>query len=98
MAGTIRISPEEMRNRANQYQQKGQEFETLVQGMRQLLEALQQEWEGQSSQAFAQEFEDLEKNAFPKVKELIENIANTLKVTAQSLEEVDSQLAGQMRG
>lgn len=96
MAGTIRITPSEMRERANAYAQKGSEFNDIIGDMGNLLTQLQQEWEGSASVAFADKFNEL-KPSFIATKELIDEIARTLSSTAQALEEVDSQLAGQIR-
>lgn len=97
MAGTIRISPDEMRMRSYEYSQKCSEFNDIVIAMDNLLMNLQQEWEGSASEAFAIKFNEL-KPSFIATKELIEEISRTLGMTAQALEDVDAQLAGQIRG
>ena len=62
-----------------------------------LLSELQGEWEGEASRAYSARFSEL-RPGFVKAQELIGEIAQALDATAQSLEEVDANIASQFRG
>lgn len=97
MAGQIRITPEEMRARAGEYTRESETFQEVITNMERLLGQLQSEWEGASSQAFEQRFNDL-RPSFQATKELIDEIAANLMTTANSLEELDADIASKIRG
>ncbi|MBO7674035.1 MAG: WXG100 family type VII secretion target [Atopobiaceae bacterium] len=96
MAGQIRITPDQMRGRANEYRQEAESVQTVIGKMDRLLTALQGEWEGESSRAYATRFGEL-RPGFVKARELIDEIARALDATAASLEEVDAQIAASLR-
>ena len=96
MAGQIRITPEQMNARARQYRQEADEVNRVIMRMDSLLETLQGEWEGASSEAYAARFAEL-RPGFLKAEELIREIAAALDMTAHSLEETDTMIAGQFR-
>lgn len=91
----IRISPDQMRDRAASFTNYANEVQSVITGMDSLLNALQGEWEGEASRSFSDRFAEL-RPGFVKAQELIEEISRTLTVTAQSMEETDRNLAGKM--
>ena len=95
MAGQIRITPDQMRSRAGEYRQQQAEVENVISRMDSLLSELQGEWEGEASRAYSARFSEL-RPGFVKAQELIG--AQALDATAQSLEEVDANIASQFRG
>ena len=95
MASTIRITPVQMRSRANEYRTQAQTVQDVISRMDTLLRELQGEWEGASSQAYAARFAEL-RPGFVRAKELIDEIARALDATATALEETDAQLASSM--
>ena len=97
MAGQIRITPDEMRVRSGEYTRESETFQEVITNMERLLGQLQSEWEGASSQAFEQRFNDL-RPSFQATKELIDEIAANLMTTANSLEELDADIASKIRG
>ncbi len=97
MAGQIRITPDQMRSRAGEYRTQSQNVEDVISAMDALLSNLQSEWEGESSAAFADRFTQL-RPGFVSAKELIDEIATALDATANDIEELDTQIAGQWRG
>ena len=97
MANQIRITPEQMRNRAQEYRVEGEKVQEVIGKMDSLLSALQGEWEGAASEAYAQRFTEL-RPGFVKAKELIDEIAQALTSTANIVEETDSSIANQFRG
>ena len=97
MAGQIRITPDQMRSRAGEYRQQQAEVENVISRMDSLLSELQGEWEGEAARAYSARFSEL-RPGFVKAQELIGEIAQALDATAQSLEEVDANIASQFRG
>ena len=95
MANTIRITPAQMRSRANEYRTQAQTVQDVIGRMDGLLRELQGEWEGASSRAYAARFAEL-RPGFVRAKELIDEIARALDGTATALEETDAQLASSM--
>lgn len=97
MANQIRITPDDMRGRANEYRTEADNVNGVISKMDTLLTALQSEWEGASSEAYAERYAEL-KPGFEKAEELIREIADALDATAQIIEETDSDIASQLRG
>lgn len=95
MANTIRITPTQMRSRANEYRTQAQTVQDVIGRMDTLLRELQGEWEGASSRAYAARFAEL-RPGFVRAKDLIDEIARALDATATALEETDAQLASSM--
>lgn len=96
MANQIRMTPEKMRQRASEYTQQANNLQSIINKMDNLLRALQSEWEGNASEAYAQRFNEL-RPGFVKAKELIDEISTALKNTAQIVEDTDNSIAGQFR-
>ena len=96
MAGHIRITPDQMRSRANEYRVEAENVQTVIGKMDRLLSTLQSEWEGQASRAYAARFGEL-RPGFVRARELIDEISRALDTTASSLEGVDAQIAASLR-
>lgn len=96
MSGQIRITPEQMRGRASEYRTQASNVEDVINNMDRLLDALQSEWEGESSAAFADRFTEL-RPGFVAAKDLIDEIAASLDATANDIEDLDNQIAGKYR-
>lgn len=97
MANQIRITPDQMRSRANQYRTEASNVEGVIKQMDSLLSALQGEWEGAASESYAARYAEL-KPGFVKAQELINEIAAALDSTASILEETDINIANQFKG
>ena len=97
MAGQIRITPDQMRSRANEYRVEADNVGNVISKMDSLLSALQSEWEGESSRAYASRFNEL-RPSFVKAQYLINEISQSLDTTAQTLEETDANIASAFRG
>lgn len=97
MAGQIRISPEQMRGRANEYRAEANNVGQVVSKMDSLLNQLQAEWEGAASESYAERYNEL-KPSFVKAQELINEIAQALDQTANTLEDTDASIASGFRG
>ncbi len=96
MANQIRITPDQMRERATQYRAEADTVNGVIASMDNLLSALQGEWEGAASESYAERYQEL-KPGFMKAEELIREIAAALDSTARIVEETDSNIAGQFR-
>ena len=97
MASQIRITPDQMRSRATEYRGQADIVGEVISKMDTLLTALQGEWEGAASDAYAARFAEL-RPGFVEAQNLIMEIATALDSTAQIIEETDSNIAGQFRG
>lgn len=96
MANQIRITPDQMRERANQYRGEADTVNGVIGKMDSLLQQLQTEWEGSASESYAVRYGEL-KPGFMKAEELIREIASALDSTAKIVEETDSSIANQFR-
>lgn len=96
MAGQIRMSPEQMRMRAGEFRTEGDTFEGVISKMQGLINALQEEWEGQASSQFAQQFESL-KPSFNNMRQLIADIGSQLDGTANAVEQMDQEIASKFQ-
>ena len=96
MANQIRITPDQMRQRANDYRREGDTVNGVISKMDGLLQQLQSEWEGSASESYATRYQEL-KPGFMKAEELIREIAAALDSTARIVEETDSEIANQFK-
>jgi WXG100 family type VII secretion target len=96
MSGQIRMTPEQMRTRANEVRSNGDTFEGVINSMQNIINELQTEWEGAASQAFEQQFEAL-KPSFVKMRELIADIGTQLNQTADAVEALDNEIASKFQ-
>jgi len=94
--GQIRMTPEQMRQRAGEMRNKGETFQDVINGMQAIINELQTEWEGQASRAFAEQFDRL-KPAFNDTRQLIDNIGQQLDSTANAVEQMDQDIASRFR-
>ena len=96
MANQIRITPDQMRERATQYRAEADVVNGVIGKMDSLLQQLQGEWEGSASESYAARYQEL-KPGFMKAEELIREIATALDSTAKIVEETDANIASQFR-
>ena len=96
MASQIRMTPEIMRERANQYRGEADIVGEVINNMDNLLGELQNEWEGAASESYAARYEEL-KPGFVQAEQLIQEIATALETTADIVEQTDADIANQFR-
>lgn len=96
MANQIRITPDQMRQSANDYRREADTVNGVIVKMDSLLQQLQGEWEGSASESYAARYQEL-KPGFMKAEELIREIATALDSTAKIVEQTDSEIANQFR-
>ena len=94
----IRIDPDSMDSRANEYRTEGQNVGQVIAKMDNLLAALQAEWEGEASRSYADRYQSDLKPAFLRAQELIDEIATALNQTASAMREQDAAIASGFRG
>ena len=97
MANEIRISASDMETRASQYENEANTVEEVIANMDRLLEALQDEWKGDGSEAYAARYEEL-KPSFVGMQGLIHEIAEALRSVSRSMVDEDSRIASQFSG
>ena len=97
MANQIRITPDQMRERANQYRAEAENVNGVIGKMDNLLSQLQSEWEGSASESYSARYQEL-RPGFQRAEELIREIATSLDATARIVEETDTNIANQFRG
>jgi len=90
------MTPESMRTRAGEVRQQGETFQEVINRMQNVINELQTEWEGQASQAFAEQFNRL-KPAFNDMRQLIHDIGTQLDGTANAVEQLDQDIASRFR-
>lgn len=92
----IRITPDMMRQRANEYRNEATRMDQSVKKLNTLLIQLQSEWDGKSATAFQSQYESLKPGLIQTVQ-LIETIAQQLNQTANSIEALDNEIAAKLR-
>lgn len=92
MSGIIRVTPEELRATAKQYGVESQEVLNQVDRLNRMISDLKGMWEGASSEAFADQYEQL-KPSFIKMSDLLTDVSNQLDQTANTLESTDQDIA-----
>lgn len=97
MSNQIRITPDQMRGRANQYRAEADTVNSVISKMDTLLSQLQSEWEGAASESYTERYNEL-KPSFVKAEQLIREIAQALDSVANTTEETDINIANQLRG
>ncbi|MBR2707598.1 MAG: WXG100 family type VII secretion target [Mogibacterium sp.] len=93
-SGQIRMTPDTMRTRAGEYRTESQNVADVIAKMDSLLQTLQAEWEGASSEAYAAKYGEL-RPSFVAMKDLIDDIAMALDKTAEAVESTDAAIASQ---
>ena len=96
MASQIRITPEQMRQRATDYRNEAEKVADVIRRMDNLLDQLKGEWEGSASESYDARYKEL-KPGFQKAENLIREIATALDSTANIVEETDKDIANQFR-
>ena len=96
MANQIRITPEQMRQRATDYRNEAEKVADVIRRMDNLLDQLKSEWEGSASEYYDARYKEL-KPGFQKAENLIREIATALDSTANIVEETDKDIANQFR-
>lgn len=92
LAGQIRMTPEELKTKAQRYGQAGLQIEQILRDLTNLQNELRAEWEGRAFQGFDDQFNQLK----PKVQnfaQLMHDINTQLNRTAEAVAQHDEQLS-----
>lgn len=93
----LRLDPQQMEQKAGEFDARCTEFTDLVTTMKNMVTDLTEEWAGNSSKAFYDQFESLEPG-FNDTAQLITSIAQQLREVSAAMMEIDSQIAGKING
>lgn len=96
MASEIKLTPEQMRQRSRSYANESQNLQKSIQNMDKLINALQSEWKGDASVAYAERYKTL-KPAFKNCKDLMDELSKNLAQSAKIMEETDKKIAGKLK-
>ncbi len=92
MAETIRIRPEELRNKAQQIRAKKEQEEMIISKIATIINSLNEQWTGAAQEAYVTKFQEMQPR-FEHFTEMIEAYATNMEKSAQILEQVDEELA-----
>ena len=93
--GSIHVDPSVLEEMATSFSSLSEEFAGDTDKAQNLVNELCADWTGKASEAFAEEFSELEPN-LRKVEELMEQICQQLKSVASAFQEGDDSIAGQI--
>lgn len=96
MATEIKLSPQELRERANDFRNERDAMERSIGQMEKLIGSLENTWKGKASEGYAMRFRKL-KPAFANAKDLMDELSHNLNESARILEETDQQIASKLQ-
>lgn len=92
----ISVTPEELRDKADEFRTNMEEQKDIIIDSKSLLDELVDDgFEGSTSQAFIEKFEELEPE-LNAAAELLGEIAEALDRAADNFEELDEEMAGSL--
>ena len=94
----ISMTPEQMQMRVGELKRAEQDYTTVLTNMQNMMTTLQQEWHGEASRGFAEQFDRLKTQSFKPMRQLLEDMARQLSEAARVIQEMDQQMAGKFRG
>jgi len=97
MSGNIRVTPAELEQVASQYLQESSMANEQVIRLDNMIDQLVSMWEGQASQAFANQYAEL-RPSYVRMSQLLEEVSRQLQSASNALQEADSNVANQIRG
>lgn len=92
--GQIKMTPTQMNTYANKYSSSARNIEQLLSSLKSLQNTIRSEWSGQGFQQFDAEFGRLSQQT-GKFAQLLDDISNRLKKSAQVMSETDRQIGSQ---
>ncbi len=85
----IRVTPDQLHERATEYRNQGRIVEDVISKLDNLLNVLEEEWEGNSAARYRSQYSDL-RPSFISMQQLIGELATSLDQEATKFAEVDS--------
>ena len=86
----ISVTPEELKQQAQVYIRSKEQIEQAIQQVNQMNSTIAEEWKGQASQAYLEQYNELYQNV-TKFEELLESINQQLNKYADTVAERDAQ-------
>lgn len=74
-----------------------EDFNELITRMQTIVDQLPDNWEGEASKAYVEQFGEVKNQALQPVAELLESISNQIQQVCDNAEEFDSSMANQIR-
>ena len=74
-----------------------EDFNELVNRMQWVINKLPENWEGQASAAYVEQFGEVKNQLLTQVSELLENISTQIQQVCDNADEFDSSMANQIR-
>jgi len=97
MAGTIKLSPDELRTSAEKYANGSDGISEILGSLENEQGIIRENWEGNAFDSFDNQFSELT----PKIREfseLLQDIRDQLRKVADIIEQTDQDIASQIRG
>ncbi len=94
--GTIRITPEQIRDEATKLKGLSDQHDGVFKQMTNLINALSSQWEGAAIEAFLQSFTNA-KTELEKFRKSIDVFEKDMRESARILEETDKALGTQLK-
>ncbi|EJO5346911.1 WXG100 family type VII secretion target [Clostridium botulinum] len=96
MAEIIRLNAEGLQQASNGLKSGGNDFEQLINTLQNIVNSLPESWEGAAAQAYAEQFASL-RPGLDKTRQLVEDIAVQIDKTLQAAQELDNNIAAQLK-
>ena len=87
--GQLRVTPEQLRDRAKEYRNQSDEVGHIIEKLDGLINALESEFEGNTASRFSSQYSDLRPNIV-SMQQLIKDLAAFLDQKANDFENADS--------
>lgn len=96
MAGVIRLNAEGLTQASSHLKSQGNELESLISQMQNVINSLPESWEGDAAIAYGEQFASL-RPGLDKTRQLVEDIAVQIDQTLQAAQELDANIASKLR-
>ena len=93
----IQVSPAELKSQGQKIESYSDQIGTITKQMDTLLQQVQAEWQGSSSNAFMRQYDDL-KPQMTKFVQVVHDIGNQAINIASTLEQTDADIAKKIGG
>ncbi|BDH66525.1 WXG100 family type VII secretion target [Enterococcus faecalis] len=90
MAGTVAVTPEELKAQAKVYQQASDQINQAINKVNSTNQQMAQQWKGQAFQSYLDQYQQLEGNV-KKMEELLVSINQQLNKYAETVAQRDQQ-------
>ena len=90
MAGSIAVTPEQLKSQAKVYSQASSQIQDAIRKVNNMNGQIAQEWKGQAFQAYLEQYNQLEGNV-KQMEQLLEDINSQLNKYAETVAERDRQ-------